>query len=480
MRGEIWPPWRIHGATQFSPPPAMWVVRAIANAVNDSLSILEDVPVRQTISSMIAWSALCAFLVGCSNDGTTPSANGNGNGHTNGTETSHVTVIEPGDEAQDQAQLALIEAKPGEVVEFAEGTFNFNATLSCTVDNITIRGQGPEKTILSFKEQGAGAGGEGISCTADHFTVENLAVEDTKTDGIKTEGSTHVVFRNLRVEWTGGPSPDNGAYGLYPVLSKDVLMEKCLVIGASDAGIYVGQSENTIVRNNEVRGNVAGIEIENTVGADVYDNVATNNTGGLLVFSLPELPKKTGSNCRVFNNKIYENNHDNFAKEGNIVATIPPGTGMLIMANKNVHVFDNEFRDNDTSNITVVSYLAVERRYDDPAYSPFAEGIYIHQNKFSGGGTNPAGAIGLMYKVVLDGETVPDIVYDGIVDESKLVDGVLPPEARLYIRDNGDADFANIDLAAFNAKKEPNVQRDLAAHDGELPELPAIVIEGIE
>ncbi len=433
---------------------------------------------RRTISSMIVWSALTVLLVGCSENGSQPAANGNG--HANGEATENITIIEPGDDAQEKAQLALIAAEPGAIVEFAEGTFNFNATLSCTVDNVTIRGQGPEATIISFKEQGAGAGGEGILGTADHFTVESLAVEDTKTDAIKTEGSTHVVFRNLRVEWTGGPSPDNGAYGLYPVLSKDVLIENCLVIGASDAGIYVGQSENTIVRNNEARGNVAGIEIENTVGADVYGNVATNNTGGLLVFSLPELPKKTGTNCRVFNNKIYENNHSNFAKEGNIVATIPPGTGMLIMANKNVEVFDNEFRDNDTANVIVISYLANERPFNDPDYSPYAEGIYIHQNEFSGGGTDPAGAIGLLFKALLGGEIVPDIVYDGIIDESKLVDGELPPEVRLYIRDNGDADFANIDLVKFLAKEKPNIVRDISVHDGELPELPAIAIEGIE
>lgn len=433
---------------------------------------------RQTISSIIACSTLTVLLVGCSDYNGSHSANGNGNGNGHGEE--NVTVIEPGEGAQDAAQLALIEAEPGAVIEFAEGTFNFNSTLSCTVDDITIRGQGRDKTILSFKEQGAGAGGEGILCTADNFTVESLAVEDTKTDGIKTEDSTHVVFRDLRVEWTGGPSPDNGAYGLYPVLSKDVLIEGCLVIGASDAGVYVGQSENTIVRNNEVRGNVAGIEIENTVGADVYNNVATNNVGGLLVFSLPELPKKRGSNCRVFNNKVFENNHEQFAKEGNIVATIPPGTGMLIMANKNVEVFDNEFSDNKTANMTIISYTATERPYNDAEYSPFAEGIYVHNNQFAGGGSEPSGELGLLIKSLLKSDNVPDIIYDGIIDESKKVDGEMPAELGLYISENGDADFANIDLIAISESREPNVVSDVSEYEGSLPPLPEIKIEGIE
>jgi len=52
-----------------------------------------------------------------------------------------------------------------------------------------------------------------------------------------------------------------------------------VAIAAADAGSYVGQSKNVIVRNNRAESNVAGIEIENTQGADVYDNVAVDNTG---------------------------------------------------------------------------------------------------------------------------------------------------------------------------------------------------------
>ena len=56
---------------------------------------------------------------------------------------------------------------------------------------------------------------------------------------------------NLRTEWTGGPKSTNGAYGLYPVESKDVYIDGCIAIGASDAGIYVGQSKNIIVKNSQ-------------------------------------------------------------------------------------------------------------------------------------------------------------------------------------------------------------------------------------
>ena len=45
-------------------------------------------------------------------------------------------------------------------------------------------------------------------------------------------------------------------------------------IGASDAGIYVGQSSQVVVRTSRAERNVAGFELENTKGAELYDNEA--------------------------------------------------------------------------------------------------------------------------------------------------------------------------------------------------------------
>ena len=86
------------------------------------------------------------------------------------------------------------------------------------------------------------------------------------------------------------------------------MIDECVAIGASDAGVYVGQSEQIIVRNTRAEFNVAGIEIENSYDADVYNNIATNNTGGILIFDLPNLPKQGGKNVRVFQNKSFKDN----------------------------------------------------------------------------------------------------------------------------------------------------------------------------
>jgi hypothetical protein len=58
---------------------------------------------------------------------------------------------------QKHLQEQLIGAKPGAVIELPEGKFQFDRTLSLTVDKVTIRGKGMDKTILSFAGQKEGA-----------------------------------------------------------------------------------------------------------------------------------------------------------------------------------------------------------------------------------------------------------------------------------------------------------------------------------
>jgi parallel beta-helix repeat protein len=376
-------------------------------------------------------------------------------------------AIEPGPEARKQIQRALIAAKPGAVIELAAGKFELNGTISLDVKDVTIRGQGHDKTILEFSQQEAGTGGEALLVTAGPITLEDLAIENARGDALKVTGADGVTIRRVRTEWTGGPDAKNGSYGIYPVSCKNVLVEHCVAIGASDAGIYVGQSENIIVRHNRTTHNVAGIEIENSINADVYENHTSNNAGGILVFSLPNLPAGNGRGCRVFKNEIVENNHANFAPEGNIVAMVPPGTGLMIMAYDDVEVFENTFKDNGTVNLSILSYLVTEKKYDDPKYDPYAEGVTIHHNQFTGGGDNPAGKMGKQLSFLVGGK-FPDIAYDGIIDDKKLVGGKLPEAMRILIHDNGDADFANLDLANFDPVrlKLPKVSRELAPHDG--------------
>jgi len=381
-------------------------------------------------------------------------------------------AIEPGPSAQIRLQTALIEALPGETIELAAGTFEFTATLSLDVPNVTLRGQGRDETVLSFAGLLPGTGGEGLSVTSGGFTLEDLAVVDVKGDAVKVTGADGVTLRRLKVDWTGGAKSTNGSYGLYPVLCRNVLIEDCVVRGSSDAGIYVGQSRNIIVRRNVAEQNVAGIEIENCLDADVFDNVLTDNAAGILVFTLPDLVQKEGRNCRVFKNRVVANNHENFAPKGNIVAQVPTGTGIMVMAADRIEIFDNDLVDNQTVNLTIVSYLATKLKFTDREFDPFPEAIFIHDNHFEGGGDKPAGELALL-KVVLFRRTLPDIICDWSQDPAKLVDGELPLELQLRLADNGDADFARIDLAA-SIPDPKKVSQDIKPYAGNLPRLPPV------
>jgi parallel beta-helix repeat protein len=283
--------------------------------------------------------------------------------------------VAAGPNAQERLQAALIDAKPGDTVQIGAGRFDLTDGLSLDVDKVTVRGAGPGATILSFKGQ-KGAG-EGLLITSDDVIVRGLAVEDSKGDGIKSKGANRIVYHDLRVEWTGGPKTTNGAYGLYPVESSDILIDKVTVKGASDAGIYVGQSKNIIVRNSVAMYNVAGIEIENSYGADVYSNIAMHNTGGILVFDLPNLPQMGGHNVRIFSNRIAKNDTPNFAPKGNIVASVPVGTGVMVMANRDVAVFGNVLEDNSSANVMLVSYVS---KFDDKNYNPMPRRVTVRDN----------------------------------------------------------------------------------------------------
>jgi parallel beta-helix repeat protein len=372
---------------------------------------------------------------------------------------------------QKQLQEQFLDAKPGTVIDIPAGTHPLDRVLTLRANGVTVRGAGKDKSILSFKNEVSGP--EGMLVYGNDFTLENLAIEDSKGDGLKINDGENVTIRGVRVEWTGGPKTTNGAYGIYPVKCKNVLIEDSAAIGASDAGIYVGQSKNVIVRRNHAEKNVAGIEIENTIGADVYDNTATGNTGGILVFNMPNL-SQPGHSSRVFKNKSVANNLGNFAAKGAAVASVPAGSGVVINSNSKVEIFDNDIADNQTANLIISAYFSTNyynKPGIDPNYDPYPRSIYIYDNRFSGGGDAPDGMDLKTLKVALFGLNghFPDILWDGYQDSKNLVDG-LPPAAERICVQNGNAEVLNAD----GPHKYDNPHVDKTSFQCELPKLPPV------
>jgi len=371
----------------------------------------------------------------------------------------------------EEVQTALIEIPEGGTVAFGRGTFSFEQDLSLDVDDVIVLGQGADRTILSFANQTIGA--QGMLVTSDRFEIHDLALEDSPGDALKLLGSHGVSIHDTRVEWTHGSDSANGAYGLYPVQCTDVVLENNLVIGASDAGVYVGQSDRIVVRNNRAEYNVAGIEIENSMHADVHGNVATHNTGGILVFNLPDLEVENGAGTRVFDNDVFDNNTVNFAPEGNIVGKVPTGTGIALLAAHQVEVFGNRISDHDSINIGVFSYVPTDIPVTDPRYDQYPTAIDIHDNTLTGTSDKPTGELGALLisaigEIMPDGPfIVPDIAWDGMVDPARTPSD----DDRICIHDNGDADFINLAWPLNDATKPSTA---MEPHACSHPALPAV------
>ena len=345
-------------------------------------------------------------------------------------------------------QTALIMANDGDTIDIPEGYFKFTKSLLLDEkSNIVFKGAGIDKTVLSFKNQEEGA--EGIKIAdCKNILLEDFTIEDAAGDNIKVTDTDGITFRRVKAQWTGKVSEKNGAYALYPVLCKNVLIENCIAIGSSDAGIYVGQSDSVIIRNNEAYQNVAGIESENSNYVEIYGNKAINNTGGILVFDLPGLTQY-GENIKVYNNEVRENNYRNFAPAGNIVGVVPPGTGIMILATRNVDIFENEIIDNRSVGVAIISYelvsalseeetaeadsvqagsaQRVNSNYDlDENYNPFPWGIKIKENnirndKWFATFQHDFGKL-FNFKFPFN---PPDIVFDGFMAEGKSAKEIL-------------------------------------------------------
>ena len=316
--------------------------------------------------------------------------------------------VEPGEGAGTRLQEALILAAPGDVIELGAGRFTLTDGLSLDVDGVTVRGAGMQTTILDFTgQQGAG---EGLLVTSDNVTLRDFAVENAKGDAIKSKGADNIIYYRLRVTWTGGPKESNGAYGLYPVESTGVLIDGCEVSGASDAGIYVGQSKNITVRYSVAEYNVAGIEIENSRNAYVHSNLATRNTGGILVFDLPGLPVMNGGNVTILNNVVVDNDTPNFAPPGNIVAGVRRGTGIMVMANESVIIEENWIDRNPTTAVMVISY---PNAFGDARYNPAPRDVQINRNRFGRNGYDPQ-IDGAPMLLAAFGGSLPPVMWDGL------------------------------------------------------------------
>jgi len=399
--------------------------------------------------------------------------------------------------SESQISSAFSGAAENSIINMKAGTYHLTNSLNLsTKNNITVQGAGMTSTILSFASQAGGADGVVQSVPSGStikVTFKDFSIQDTAGDGIKVTGGNGVHFANVGVSWPN--RAQHGGYGIYPVQSKNIVVEGCNVDGASDTGIYVGQSDTIVVKNNVLTHNVAGIEIENSFNADVTGNDSHDNTAGFLVFDLPGLPQAGGHNVRVFGNTFTNNNTPNFGDPSGTVALVPAGTGGAVMANTKVEIFNNTFTGNASAGFAVIScFVAFSQNTCTHAssanYAPFPSQVYAHDNTFNSNGTDPLAhntdmshPSFLLAAVLASGfaagtgqwldNHVSDVLYDGILNPF----GNPPNPSQICAKNNGSGHFANMHFDQLN-QQAPNLNEittfDEAAFNCTLPALPPV------
>jgi len=236
--------------------------------------------------------------------------------------------------------------------------------------------------------------------------IENFKIINYKGNGIMGQAGNNFVLRN---NWI----IDAGVYGIFPQFGKNGLIEHNVLSGIEDAAIYVGMCDNIDVLNNEVFGNVAGIEIENSRHCLVENNLSYDNTGGILAFITPGLPIKTTYDVIIRNNFVTKNNHENFGAPGSIVSGIPPGTGILVMAADDVIIEKNIISGNDNAGIIITDFAnGGAEASNDPESDPNPDRVTILDNFMIDNGNNPVGELKALMMTNLSTKG-PDILAIG-------------------------------------------------------------------
>ncbi len=284
--------------------------------------------------------------------------------------------------AGESLQAGLDAAQAGDTVLVHAGVYHEALTLD--VSGITLLGvsENGARPVLD----GRNILSDGLVGSCSKFEMRNFEVRNYTANGLMVNRANGVTFREIHCD-------NPGLYGVYPVECLNVLVERCSVTGARDAGIYVGQSQDIVVRECKAYANVCGIEIENSVNAVVENCEAYDNAGGILVFLLPNNPSKLSNNCKVVNNRVYDNNHVNFGDPTAIVSRVPAGSGILILAGDEVEVTQNEIRGNNSFGVAVLGLDMVFGSGSKYDVDPTPERCWVHANNMTNNGAQPEGII---------------------------------------------------------------------------------------
>ncbi len=217
-------------------------------------------------------------------------------------------------------------------------------------------GQGYGVWVSPANSAGPGpqSDGEHPPCGLDGSTLKGFALHGFTVRGFANHGVHLACVDGFAI--TGNHADQNGIYGLFPIVSRHGVVAGNVVTNtATDAGIYVGQSDDVLLLGNDVHDNLLGLEVENSRRCAVIGNRAYGNTLGIFVDILPFLERSTQETTVVAHNRVHDNNRPNTANPGDLLSVLPAGLGILVAGGHGTSVFENQVRGNGFAGIAVAS-----------------------------------------------------------------------------------------------------------------------------
>jgi len=276
-------------------------------------------------------------------------------------------------------QAAVDRARPGDRIQVMPGTYNESVTVDfddIELVGVSVRGDRPVM-------DGRGTLNDAILASGNNFSISGFEIRNYKGNGVVVNKAKNATFKNVYCQNTG-------KYGVYPVLCQGVLVDGCVISDVWDAGVYAGQCQDVVIQNCESYRNTIGIETENCVGVVMANNSAHDNSLGLLVVLLPDLPTTVASDALVINNRVLNNNYANLSPPGNTVNLVEPGNGIIVNAADNSEVTKNEVRGNNSYGIAMYALTDVFPPEHKLNVEPNPDGNFIHDNMLAENGGQPS------------------------------------------------------------------------------------------
>jgi parallel beta-helix repeat protein len=300
-------------------------------------------------------------------------------------------------------QAAVNKANNNAVIFIEPGTYK--EAVSVDKPGIKLIGDVSPGSDVVIKNPGGAKDGINVSSNGNGFVLANVTVRDFDENGVSLDTMDNFTITHVT-------AINNKQFGIAATHSTNGVIEFCSAQESADTGIHLEESSSVQILSNSTFANVTGIEVGNSSDVEVKLNDSHNNTAGLTVDLLPGRDVKTSSNVHVWQNRIYNNNHANFATDTTqLESHIPVGIGILVLGTDQTVVENNTISNNDFSGVIVfTSLVLIPLAHVNPVeYSgmePNPDGTRIRSNSLKHNGTNPP---------VIPGIPLPgaDLIYDG-------------------------------------------------------------------